>query len=134
MRKIIYCADTIAIQNGRIVIIERLSSIRGLALPGGKQEPNEMLSDTATREFTEETGMQFTALGVLGTYAEDDRDPRGHYVSTVFTGTALGMPRDEPGKTHVLLLTKAEILEREREFVFDHFLALQNFFSINKEG
>lgn len=130
MPKIVYCADVIARLNepsGPFVLVERLSSQKGIALPGGKQEPGETLSDTACREFFEETGLTLTITEVLTTEAEEGRDPRGRYVSTVFLGYAEGTVRDEPGKTRVLLLTQQEVFEREREFVFDHFKILSDY-------
>ena len=130
MTQIIYCADVIARlpgSHGPFVIVERLGSVQGLALPGGKQEPGETLSETACRELLEETGFQFVSKGTFGTYAEDARDERGRYVSTVFTGVAVGTKRDEPGKTRVLLLTEGEVLARKKEFVFDHFKILSEY-------
>lgn len=129
--KIIYCADVIAIASSspsRYVIIERLGEKSGFALPGGKQEPNEILSETARRELLEETGLWFESTHVLGTYAEPDRDPRGQYISTVFIGTAEGVRRGEKGKTRAHLLDREEILKREKDFVFDHFAMLADYF------
>lgn len=120
---IIYCADVIArlgSPSGPLVLVERLSSGKGLAFPGGKKEKGEHLSDTARRELLEETGLTLSIEGVLGTYAADGRDERGRYVSTVFLGIAHGTPRDEPGKTRVLLLTIEEALARAGDFAFDH--------------
>ncbi len=128
---LVYCADVIArygSSTGPFVLIERLGSVKGLALPGGKQEDGELLSETAKRELLEETGLIFTIEEVLGTYAEEDRDPRGHYASTVFIGSAQGAVRDESEKTRVLLLEEKEILKRRNEFVFDHFKILLNYF------
>ena len=60
----IYCADVVArYGNGRIVIVDRLSSMKGFALPGGKQEGSELLSETAIREFREETGLEEITVG-----------------------------------------------------------------------
>lgn len=140
---IIYCADIIAHWNGlpnEFVVIERLSSVRGLAFPGGKQELGETLSETAERELTEETGLAFTPISVLGTYAADGRDPRGRYVSTTFVGNATGTTRNEDGKTRTIILTKDQILERKDEFAFDHFkmftdyLARGGFHGSHQEG
>ncbi len=118
--KIIYCADVIARYGNRIVIVERLSKVPGLALPGGKQGPGETLSQTAKREMKEEVGLDLIIEEVLGTRAEKGRDPRGHYVSTIFLGTARGTPRDEPGKTKVLFLDPKDFQKERSRFVFDH--------------
>jgi len=52
-------------------------SMTGLALPGGKQNPGETLSQPAQREFLEETGLLLTIEKTLETRAEEGRDPRG---------------------------------------------------------
>lgn len=53
------------------------------ALPGGKLNPGESLEEAAARELCEETGMQGVALRQFHTYSDPQRDPRGHFVSTV---------------------------------------------------
>jgi ADP-ribose pyrophosphatase YjhB (NUDIX family) len=134
-KKIVYCADVIARlgnAHGPLVIIQRLGSQKGLSFPGGKQEPGEQLSDTARREFFEETGLILSIHEVLMTRAERARDPRGDYVSTVFTGIAQGVPRNEPGKTRVLLLQNHEALARQHEFVFDHSSLLMDYLEKEK--
>jgi ADP-ribose pyrophosphatase YjhB (NUDIX family) len=131
MRKgIIICADMIARYRGKIVLVERLATPGTLALPGGKWEAGEMLSDTALREFKEETWMRFVYEGVLGTFADDNRDPRGRYVSTVFIGRGYGSPRDEPTKTHVVLADKEQILAQPERFFCDHFRILERYFAL----
>lgn len=127
---IVYCADVIARygdSKGPLILVERLGSVPGLSLPGGKQEPGETLSETACRELFEETGLMLTITDVLETRAEPKRDPRGRFVSTVFLGTANGTVQNEDGKTRVCLLSEKEIVQREREFSFDHFSVLTNY-------
>jgi 8-oxo-dGTP diphosphatase len=126
--KSIICADVIAKYGNMFVVLKRLNFPAGLALAGGKQEGRELLSETAMREFQEETGLSLVIEDVLGTFADDNRDPRGHYISTVFVGTAYGMPVDEPGKTHVVFLTKEEIYTCSNLFVLDHFQILEKYF------
>ncbi len=135
-QKIIYSADVIARlggPSGPFVIVERLGSMKGFALPGGKQDPGEALSATAVREFYEETGLSLEVFGVLGTFAETGRDPRGHYISTVFLGIAYGQPQGEEGKTRVLLMTEDDIRTHKNTFVFDHFSIFDKHSSLPKE-
>jgi ADP-ribose pyrophosphatase YjhB (NUDIX family) len=130
MNPIVYCADVIARygdSQGPLVLIRRLGSVKGLALPGGKQEQGEILSETACRELFEETGLTLTITDVLETRAEPKRDPRGNFVTTVFLGTAEGVMRDEDTKTRACLLSEEEVVQREREFSFDHFSVLINY-------
>lgn len=120
MKREIHCADAIAKHIGRFVVVERLSSLKGLAFPGGKIDPGETAEEAVIREMREETGLIFSIEGKLGLYNAPGRDPRGEYSSTVFYGTASGEPKEESGKTHVLFLTREELLARRREFVSDH--------------
>ena len=127
---IVYCADVIArygSMNGPFVLIERLGAQKGFGLPGGKQEPGELLSETARREFLEETGLALSVTEVFATCADADRDPRGHFVTTVFIGIAEGDVRDEDGKTRVHLLAEQEAFDCRDRFAFDHFLILEKY-------
>jgi len=136
MEPIIYCADVIAFapySDDHYIIIERLGSVKGFALPGGKQEPGEYLQDTAYREFFEETGLYLQHARTFITCAEHKRDYRpGHYVTTVFTGCGYGRIRAEHEKTHIHLLTKETIIDLKEAFVFDHFNILMRFFETRK--
>ena len=130
--KIIICADVIAEYRKKIVLIKRLNNPAGFALPGGKQDYGEFLSDTARREFLEETGMILEIDGVLSTFAEANRDPRGRYVSTVFTGRATGVPKDESGKTKVVFLEIEELPGIKDQFIFDHREVLDSYLNTLK--
>lgn len=123
----IECADMIAQCDGKFVVIERLSSMPGLAWPGGKQESGETLEAVIVREMYEETRLLPIIQQRVGRYDTPGRDPRGLYVSTVFCGLANGKPKDEQGKTRVLLLTKEEVLARKTEFVADHFRMFEDY-------
>lgn len=59
----------------------------GWALPGGFVDENEGLQDAACRELKEETTVEGMVLHQFRAYGDPGRDPRGHTVSIVFTGT-----------------------------------------------
>jgi ADP-ribose pyrophosphatase YjhB (NUDIX family) len=115
------CADIIATHQGKIVLVERLSEPKGLALPGGRLDARESLEECAVREFKEETGMHLTLKEQFKTYSDPTRDPRGQKVSTVFVGEAQGAIKDEAGKTRVHLVSPEAIEEIRETFVFDHY-------------
>jgi ADP-ribose pyrophosphatase YjhB (NUDIX family) len=131
--KPIICADVIANYQGKIVLVKRLNYPAGYALPGGKQDFGELLSDSARREFFEETGMSLEIESVLNTFADKDRDPRGRYISTVFVGQASGKPRDEPKKTKVVFVGIEELPDIKDQFIFDHWEILENYSGIVKK-
>jgi ADP-ribose pyrophosphatase YjhB (NUDIX family) len=109
-----------------------------LALPGGKQECNksgilEPLSVTALRELKEETGLTGSIVGTLGTYADDGRDPRGLFVSTVFVVDAVGTLRDEHGKTKAVAMNHFEVKFSKADFAFDHGDICLDYFRLEKQ-
>jgi len=67
----------------KVVLIERdAEPFAGeWAIPGGFVRSNETLSDAATRELVEETGISDVFLEQLFTFGDPGRDPRGWVVS-----------------------------------------------------
>ena len=55
------------------------------ALPGGHAEPNETLEAAAARELYEETNVANVKLVQKGTYSDPGRDPRGWYITVVYS-------------------------------------------------
>lgn len=125
-----HCADAIALYEGKLVLVERLSDPKGLAIPGGRRDrlngQLESVDVCAVREFKEETGLSLVVEGVLGTYDDPQRDPRGPKASTVVYGKADGWLKDEPGKTRVLLLDPDAIDGLRGRFAFDHYEILKD--------
>lgn len=129
-KPIIYCVDAIVVraETDRFVLVERThGAIQGLALPGGKCDQGEMLDEAVIREVWEETGLTYTPRGVLMTCAEEGRDPRGRYVSTVFYGYGCGSLRDEPGKTCVREYGIESLMYRRDALVLDHARMLETY-------
>ena len=77
----------------RIVLVRRRFPPPGWALPGGFVDDGETVEQAAAREALEETGLVVVDLRQFHVYSDPSRDPRGHTVSTVFTGNAVGDPR-----------------------------------------
>ncbi len=131
MSKKVYCADAIAyMPDGRLVLIERFTVPLGYALPGGRLETGEAPEQAVVRELEEETGMEFTPVSIFGTYDEPNRDPRGHFVTTVIAGRAKGTPKAEEGKTRVVLVKPSEVTGYLPQMVLDHGKILADFLGI----
>ncbi len=125
-----YCADAIALYHGKLVLVERLNTPTGLALPGGRRDTIhgtlEDVASCAIREFQEETGLVLVIHGQLGVYDAPDRDPRGPKISTVVYGVAYGTIRDELYKTKVFLLDLEQLDAYKEQFAFDHYTVIKD--------
>lgn len=82
-----------------VVLIKRRNPPAGWALPGGFVDVGETTETAARREIAEETGLEVVLRGLLGVYSDPARDPRGHTVSAVYVGDALGEPRGDSDAT-----------------------------------
>ena len=125
-----YCADAVAVYQGKVVLVERLSFPFGLAIPGGRRDSIDGLleeaSGCAVREMYEETGLDLLIEGKVGRYDAVERDPRGPKESEVFYGTAEGVVKNEEGKTKVVLVDPSEIDIYKDQFAFDHYQVLKD--------
>lgn len=122
--------DIIIEIDDRIVLIERKNPPYGWALPGGFVDYGESYETAALREAEEETGLTVTSLRQFRTYSDPDRDPRQHTASTVFIGSASGLPKagDDAGKAE--LFTK----EHLPKLAFDHARILEDYYAAKKKA
>jgi len=79
--------------SGGVVLVERRNPPFGWALPGGFVDEGESLETAAVREAMEETGLDVRLEEQFFTYSDPGRDPRQHTITTVFLGSADGVPR-----------------------------------------
>lgn len=94
MRNPIPTVDIIMELFDGIVLIKRRNLPHGWAIPGGYVDYGESLEEAAIREAKEETNLDVTLVRQLYTYSDPHRDMRHHTLSTVFIGTASGIPRE----------------------------------------
>lgn len=59
-------------------------------LPGGRQQPGELLVETAVRELYEETGLRGNPCGLC--YVSESYDGDVHFINTTFEVRAQGEP------------------------------------------
>ncbi|HEY5996557.1 MAG TPA: NUDIX hydrolase [Candidatus Deferrimicrobiaceae bacterium] len=114
-----------------IVLIRRKNPPPGWAIPGGFVDVGENIRDAAVREALEETGLRVTLTALLGVYSEPDRDPRQHTISTVFVGTAEGIPQGMDDAAEASLFTEDTLPE---PIAFDHAKILADYFRFRKTG
>ena len=116
--------DIIIDIDGRIVLIKRGNPPYGWALPGGFVDYGESFEQAALREAREETGLEILDLAQFRTYSDPRRDPRMHTASTVFVGTARGLPAAGDDAAEAALFGGDEL----PELAFDHARILADYY------
>jgi ADP-ribose pyrophosphatase YjhB (NUDIX family) len=114
-----------------IVLVRRKNPPPGWAIPGGFVDVGENIRDAAVREAREETGLEVTLTALLGVYSDPDRDPRRHTITTVFVGTATGVPTGMDDAVEAALFTEATL---PGPVAFDHAKILADYFRFRKTG
>ncbi len=114
-----------------IVLIERLNTPQGLALPGGFVDIGETVETAVVREMEEEISLDVTIESLLGVYSDPARDSRFHCVSIVYICKALGVPEgaDDAKEAFVYRL---ENIPYER-LVFDHAQIIRDYCSMKQD-
>ena len=101
-----------------IVLIERLNTPLGVAIPGGFVDIGETVENAVVREMKEETSLDITIESLLGVYSDPSRDARFHTASIVYICKAYGTPKAADDAKEVYVYKIDEIpLEK---LVFDH--------------
>jgi ADP-ribose pyrophosphatase YjhB (NUDIX family) len=71
-------------------------------LPGGRQEPGELLEHALQREFAEETGLAVLIGRVLYVSESFDRSTATHFTNVTFAVEADGEPAQPSGDAHAV--------------------------------
>lgn len=115
----------------QIVLIERLNSPFGWAIPGGFVDQGESVESAAIREAKEETGLDVQLQCLLGCYSDPLRDPRFHTASLVYIASANGVPvAGDDAKTTALF----DIDSIGVTLAFDHQQILGDYLNYKKSG
>ena len=69
-------------------------------LPGGRQEPGELMHETVERELLEETGLRARVGELL--YVSESYDHQTHFTNVTFRAEAEGEPQLPDGDDHVV--------------------------------
>jgi 8-oxo-dGTP diphosphatase len=93
------------------------------AVPGGFKLPTETLDEAATRELTEETGVDAsTLLTQFGAYGDPGRDPRTNVVTVAYLAVMRDVGTVVAGSdaAGAALVPVADVLRGRVELAFDH--------------
>lgn len=102
-------------EDGRLLMIRRTDS--GLhALPGGRHELGETMTETAVRETSEETGITIAVTGLIGIYSNpahlvafSDGEVRQEFSICFRARPVLGEPRDSDESSEVRWVSRNEL-------------------------
>jgi len=114
-----------------IVLIERLNSPKGLALPGGFVDIGETVETAVVREMKEEISLDVTIKSLLGVYSDPKRDSRFHCVSIVYVCKAWGAPEGADDTKEAFVYPLDDI--PYDKLVFDHAKILRDYCTAKKD-
>lgn len=125
--------DAIIEKNDKIVLVRRGKDPHKdkLAIPGGHVEVGELVENAVKREAREETGLNIKLIDILGVYSDSKRDPRGHYITTVFIAKILsGKLRAKSDAKEVDFFDPRKL--KKKNVAFDHFKIIKDYLKYKK--
>ncbi len=113
--------------NGFVLVKRKHSPEKGKwALPGGHLEFGESLEQAVVREIREETSLKLVNCHQFKAYSDPARDPRGHYITMVFTCEAEGILKSGDDASEAKVFSMNEIYGMK--LAFDHSEILEDYF------
>ena len=129
-----YCVDILATDSAteELILIERKSDPKGIAMPGGRIEKGESVESAAVRELAEETNCVTDSVTYTGVLSGLTRDPRGVKVSTVVkvsvdSSSAQGEVVAGKTRTDIKRIPTRAHLPEIAEFVLGHGECLEKY-------
>ncbi|MGD1950907.1 MAG: NUDIX domain-containing protein [Leptolyngbyaceae cyanobacterium] len=117
--------------NRPIILIERLNSPLGWAIPGGFVDYGESVETAALREAKEEIGLEVKLVDQFYVYSDPKRDERKHTISIVFLATAAGEPIAGDDAKNFKVFNLWEVPDN---LCFDHCKILQDYMAYRHYG
>ncbi|HXP92522.1 MAG TPA: NUDIX hydrolase [Candidatus Binatia bacterium] len=103
-RRVHLCTGVLRRENAILMVASRYRNhdVPLWNLPGGRQEPGELLADALRREFKEETGLDAHVERLL--YVSESYDPRTatHFTNVTFAVSADGEPVQPSADLHAV--------------------------------
>ena len=126
-------SDVIIEKGNKIVLVKRGERPEKdkLAIPGGHVEIGELVENAVKREAKEETGLNIKLIDILGVYSDPKRDPRGHYITTVFIAKIVsGKLKASSDAKEVNFFDPRKL--KKKDIAFDHFKIIQDYLKYKK--
>ncbi len=114
-----------------IILIERLNSPFGWAIPGGFIDYGELAEVAARREAQEETGLAVELVKQFHVYSDPSRDPRQHTMSVVFLAMAKGEPQAGDDAKNIGIFESWRIPDN---LCFDHDRVMRDYWQYRHYG
>lgn len=115
-----------------IVLVKRKNPPLGWALPGGFVNEGESFLSAVKREVQEETGLEPDFIRQLQTYSDPARDPRGHFVTTVYIAFGGGIPKGADDAAEARVFAWDEI--PWDQLAFDHKKIVEDAYRLWEDG
>ena len=126
--------DSLVVKDGKVLLITRKKEpgIGKFAMPGGHFDYGESGEQCCLRELEEECNIKGTSAKLFKVYGKPTRDARKHTISFIYeveVESIEGLQGQDDAET-AAFYEISEIIKRPDDFAFDHYLILQEYFSI----
>ncbi|ELS03733.1 ADP-ribose pyrophosphatase [Xenococcus sp. PCC 7305] len=114
-----------------IILIERLYTPFGWAIPGGFIDYGESAERAAIREAKEEVCLDVELVEQFHAYSDPDRDARQHTIAIVFIAIAKGQPQAADDAKNFAIFDQGQM---PNNLCFDHAQILKDYWQYRTQG